>query len=136
MEKRLGHRVALEPEEVGWRVAPATRGPARRRFAPFSRKPQVAHLLDLSVSGLLVEAPEARDLGVGSIVHVRIDEVTGPVRVRRIEPVGPGRCHYGLELCQEARELTTHLHARLSRDATTRPGDWHGERWSARGGGR
>lgn len=134
MEKRLGRRVELAPEDVGWRVPPARRGPAKRRLAPFSRKPQVGCLLDLSVSGLLVEAPEARDLGVGSIVHLRVDEVTGPVRVRRIEPVGPGRCRYGLELCPEARALTTHLHARLSRLATTRADDWHGERWSARGG--
>ncbi len=130
MENRLGQRIGIEPLEVGWR-APARGGPLsrllRRRHTP-------ALLLDLSVTGLLVDAPADERLRVGSIVGFQIDGVEGLVRVRRIEaPPDTSTWRYGVELTVTRSELNAYIHEMLSLVASASSTEWHGQAGSRSG---
>lgn len=122
-ERRMGRRHAVEPYDVAWRVERASSGLLGR----LGRKAQVGTLLDVSVSGARIRAPEAKDLQVGARTTIAIRGIRGPVAIRRITPSDqPGLCVYGVELPPATSELTQLVHRELLADfSSARELDWH-----------
>jgi len=90
---------------------PAPRPDGGRR----RRRGQAGRLLDLSVTGVLVEAPAAKDLAVGSVLHMELDDHVGRVRIRRIaQSPTRGQALYGVELADVGSDLTSHIHTTLT----------------------
>ncbi|HEX7131666.1 MAG TPA: PilZ domain-containing protein [Iamia sp.] len=113
-ERRIGHRVEVEPLEVRWRVPDDPRRGRRRR----GQGPQTGALIDVSVSGLKVRAPAATDLSVGARVPIEIDGVAGTVAVRRIISVpGTRFADYGVQISPGSYRLAAWATAHLSQGA-------------------
>lgn len=123
-DKRVGRRVQVDPQQILWRVDPTRSGPARR---PRFRAPPTAELLDVSVSGLRVRGPAAKDIRVGTVLAIEVDGLVGRVRVRRIDAAdGDRQCEYGLELVDAQSPLTLHIHRQLSKMSDVSASRWHG----------
>lgn len=120
-DRRIGRRVPIPASRVLWRV-PA---PGQKRKLFGRRDPDPAELVDVSVSGLRLVAPIAKDLAVGAVVLVTVDGHTGPVRIRVIALGDDGRCTYGVELADPDSALTAHVHRKLSEASDTREDSWH-----------
>ncbi len=123
MERRIGQRSDHDGISIRW-WPPRGPGSTRRLFGP--RRGQAAALVDVSVTGLLVEAPANDHLKVGDTVTVTVDDVTGPVTIRRVVGErGDPTWRYGVELLDLTSELTTHIHAKLSERAHVSATQWH-----------
>lgn len=112
MERRIGHRSDHHGTSIRW-WPPRGPGASRRLFG--SRKGVAAELVDVSLTGLLVEAPANEALRVGDIITVEVDGITGPVTLRRIVAVpGSPTWRYGVELLHLTAALTAHINAGLA----------------------
>jgi hypothetical protein len=110
INRRVGPRVALDPLEVAWRVAPPGSTPREQR----KHRPQRGSLLDLSVSGALVAAPQANELSAGAVLYMAIDDQVGKVRIRRIiDSPDRGMVRYGIEFVELGSDLTRYVHGAL-----------------------
>lgn len=123
-ERRIGGRIDVAAIPVQWRVP--TPGQKGRSGWRRSKKAESGLLLDMSVSGLQVRAPEASDLHRGSEVGLALDGVSGWGTIRRIHPVPKTRfCDYGIELSREAAELVQWVHDRVAASSSgLDPSDW------------
>ncbi|UDY36519.1 PilZ domain-containing protein [Dermatobacter hominis] len=95
--RRLGERIALGEVLISWRVDEVI--PGRLRDKP--RPPEIGRLLDVSVSGAAIVAPESPDLRVGRAVAIRLDGADALVRIRRMADFGQeGWRLYGVEFLE------------------------------------
>ncbi len=78
VEQRIGVRRAVEGVTL---LVPGDSG--RRRLG--TPPPVAAPVVNLSVTGAAIVPPGGRDLLVGSVLPVTFDDVTGKVRVRRVQ---------------------------------------------------
>lgn len=102
-ERRLGNRYDVTRNKIGWRI---DRRPRRLFF--WSREPEVADLVNVSVSGAAVLASTCDDLRIGSLVTIKFRGVTGTVVIRRISSCGDlSRCLFGIEFAEPTSALTT-----------------------------
>jgi hypothetical protein len=106
-ERRIGRRVEVHDLTMEL-VAPP---PPKKRFGK-ARPPETleVEVLDLSVSGALVSAPEVDTVGVGAVVPVRLHGHRGTVAVRRVGTDDrPGRVRLGVEFLEAQPELKAEL---------------------------
>ena len=95
--RRLGERILLGEVFISWRVDEVI--PGRIRDKP--RPPEIGRLVDVSVSGAAIVAPESADLRVGRSVAIRLDGADALVRIRRIADFGQdGWRLYGVEFLE------------------------------------
>ncbi len=118
--RRIGERVPHRLDEIEWRP------PTPRRLFRGAPKPLTAQLVDLSVTGARVLAPEVPALSRGTRVQICVRGHHGVVEVRRIEPsTVDGLTTYGVEfvvLDDGLTELVGQVLSRRKPDA-----DW---RWT------
>ena len=123
MERRIGHRSDHDGIAIRW-WPPRGPGAPRRLFGP--RKGLAAELVDVSLTGLLVEAPANEELRVGDTITVEVDGITGPVTLRRVVAVpGSPTWRYGVELLDLTAALTAHVHAKLAGRPHVSAPQWH-----------
>ena len=123
MERRVGRRIEVDPVPVRWRVVAKDLKGRRRRAA--NRKAQLATLLEMSMSGLLIEAPASDDLTVGRIVGVEIDDVVGRVKIRRIDArAGSPTWRYGVEMIDATSPFTAYVQGALAGIANASAERW------------
>ncbi len=100
--RRLGERIQLGDVFLQWRLDEVVNG----RFRTRPRDPEVARLLDVSVSGAAVVAPVAPDLRRGSIVMTRLGDAEAVLRIRRIQDFGDAEWRlYGTEFVRVDPEV-------------------------------
>jgi len=97
-ERRIGRRIQLG----GLTMELTEPAPARRRFRrPTGPAVHVVDVIDLSVSGALVEGPDTEGLTHGIVVRVRLAGCAGRGRIRRVvRDDGTGRARYGVEFVE------------------------------------
>jgi hypothetical protein len=78
--------------DLAWNVR-VTRTKLLKKEETFSR----AKILDLSLEGALVEAPDTQKHEVGSRVDVRFREIDGFAHIRHRRPGNPGFVSYGVK---------------------------------------
>jgi hypothetical protein len=75
------------------------------------RRSEVGLLVNVSVSGAGVLAPDCMDLQPGSRVTIGFEGITGEVIVRRISSCGDESQNlYGIEFAEPASPLTSHVY--------------------------
>lgn len=100
--------------EIEWRVPKNS----RRRWLG-GKSSQVAHVVDVSVTGAAIEAPFADDLFFGQRIAIRYDGLQGTVVIRRAEATDDAKIvRYGVEFLHLDTGLYESLHAILE---TSRP---------------
>lgn len=108
-DRRIGHRSLQPPIRIGWRVEDPAKKRRRRRDSD-----QTGWILELSVTGALVEAPRADDLYVGHRIRIRLGEHTGTVVIRRAVPSSvEDMARYGVEFQALEPEMADALRAQL-----------------------
>lgn len=113
-ERRIGDRQPVGRVEIGWRVPTK---PRRQWFG--SKRTIIGHVVDVSVTGLAIEAPISDDLYQGQIVRIGFEGMYGDVVIRRAEPTDdPTIARYGVEMRTMDSELRDTLHRLLE---ATRP---------------
>ena len=100
--RRLGHRVQPDRLDILWCLPGTVVGHRKER-----KRPPTARVVDMSFTGMQVEAPTHKDLVRGAVMEVVIDEVRTPVRIRWIRASDqPGMALFGIELLRQTPELT------------------------------
>jgi hypothetical protein len=83
-ERRLGNRHPVAWVEIGWYYRLPSTGPGD----PGKIESTIAYLVDISVSGAGVVAPESPHVAIGSIVGFGFRGLQGTVTIRRINTIG------------------------------------------------
>ncbi len=114
VERRIGTRVHVEPIDVVLRF----RSASARLFG--LRSPKVversARIVEVSVSGALVEGPDEPELQPGTDIAIRVDGHDSAAKVRRRVPGRrPGVVGYGVEFLRLDDGLQRTLHDLLDR---------------------
>jgi len=106
--RRVGDRLAVQGIVLGWN----TKG---RRTPRWKRQPFAeADVIDVSVSGASVLAPDDRSILLNQKVTVTAGGALGEVRVRRIVPVSNGQTAvFGVEFVSLEEPLEALLYSRL-----------------------
>ncbi|MHB1139570.1 MAG: PilZ domain-containing protein [Microthrixaceae bacterium] len=79
--------------------------------------PPTGRLLDISVTGALIEARTTDRVRVGSRVRLVIDAMEGTVVVRQIRPTAlEGVSNYGVAFFELPHEMTQRVHEIVGRD--------------------
>lgn len=94
--------------------------PQGGRFLPKRRKPVTADLIDLSVAGALIRAPESSAIHVGMRIDVRLGGEHGLVEVRNMRMSDDGMVLYGVVFHRISSALEAAIYdgiARLRNDA-------------------
>jgi len=95
--RRLGERIPIGDVFLSWRVEETNDRKVRR----MKREPEIARLLDISVSGGAMVAPTADDIRRGSVLVVQLGNAQAAVRVRRTQDFGePEWRIYGVEFVE------------------------------------
>ncbi|HSL56270.1 MAG TPA: PilZ domain-containing protein [Acidimicrobiales bacterium] len=112
-ERRIGRRVQLG----GLTMEVTVPAPARRRFRrPGGPTVHVMDVIDLSVSGALVEGPDTEGLGHGTVVPIRLEGREGLVRIRRVlRDEQAQRSRYGIEFIETDPELRLQIDTLIGR---------------------
>ena len=113
--RRIGERLAVQGIVLGW----DTRGRrSPRRIRPFAE----ADIIDVSVSGAQLLAPDNARIDVGHQVTIAAGGALGVVKVKRIVPVANGQLAvFGVEFVKLEAPLEAMLFSRF--DATRPPSD-------------
>ncbi len=110
--RRLGERKrtpGLVQVELG---EPEVVGRFRKHLVPTTGR-----LLDISVTGALIEAPTTDRLRVGAKVRLVLDGMEGIVVVRQIRPTAlEGVANYGVAFFELPHEMTQRVHEIVGRD--------------------
>ena len=107
--RRLGERLGVHGVVVSWNT--------RERRAPRWKRRQFseADVIDVSVSGAQLLAPDDRRLQVGQKVTICAGGALGTVRITRIVPVTNGPlCVYGVEFIHLEEPMEALLFAHLA----------------------
>jgi hypothetical protein len=119
--RRLGERLGVHGVVLSWN----TRGRRRPRW---QRRPfPEADVIDVSVTGAQLLAPESPWIQVGQLITVAAGGAVGTVRIRRIVPVTNGPlCMFGVEFIDLEPALQALLFTHLD-DAGPSPEQvhWH-----------
>lgn len=100
--RRLGERIPIGDVFMVWRAS--DEGDARPKRS--RREPELARLLNVSVSGAAVVAPTAADLRRGSVLLVQLGNARAAVRIKRIEEFGEADWRtYGVEFVETDPEF-------------------------------
>jgi hypothetical protein len=103
IERRLGRRFKAPRNRIAWRLDRSVRGVPWLR-----RRAEVGLLVDVSVSGAGVLAPDCMDLQPGSRVTIGFEGTRGQVIVRRISSCGDESQNlYGIEFAEPGSPLTS-----------------------------
>lgn len=103
IERRIGRRFDAPRNRIAWRVDRPVLGLPWVR-----RRSEVGLLVNVSVSGAGVLAPDCMDLQPGSRVTIGFEGTTGDVIVRRISSCGgESQNLYGIEFAEPASPLTS-----------------------------
>ena len=84
---------------VRYRVTGVTlewNAPQGGRFLPNRKKSVQAELVDLSVAGALVRAPESSAITIGTQIDIALSGEFGRVQVRNVRPADDGMVLYGV----------------------------------------
>ncbi|MFZ4517905.1 MAG: hypothetical protein ACOYOP_05930 [Microthrixaceae bacterium] len=94
--RRLGERLSPDGDlPVAWRIERTHRRGLRRVDPP------TACLVDVSVTGVGLVAPDDHDIGRGSVIGLGFDGAPAVVRIRHRKSIGEdGRCFYGVEFVE------------------------------------
>ena len=79
--------------------------------------PSTGRLIDISVTGALVEAKASTELRVGSRVRLVLEGMEGVVVVRQIRPTAlDGIAHYGVAFFDLPHDMTQRVHELVGSD--------------------
>jgi hypothetical protein len=114
--RRLGDRtrtISLVEVEFG---EPELVGRFRKHAVPSKGR-----VLDISVTGALIEARTSDELRVGGRVRLVLDGMVGTVLVRQIRPTAfEGVSNYGVSFFDLPHEMTQRVHELVGRDRPDR----------------
>lgn len=117
------HVASMPRISVRYRVSGVTiewLAPQGGRLMPKRKKPVTADLLDLSVAGALVRAPESSAIHVGMRIDIRLSGEPGVVEVRNMRLSDDGMVLYGVVFHRISPALEAAIYdgiARLRNDA-------------------
>ena len=101
---RLSERYPAQGLELEWIV------PSRRRLLKDREIAIRVHVLDVSVTGALLAAPEVDGLTIGDKVKFRLNGDTGSATIRHIRMSSTGdTCFYGVSFVQLSEKLSAEL---------------------------
>ena len=101
---RLSERYPAQGLELEWIV------PSRRKLLKDREVAIKVHVLDVSVTGALLAAPEIGGLQVGDKVKFRLNGDTGTAAIRHIRMSSTGdTCFYGVSFLELSDELSAEL---------------------------
>lgn len=101
---RLSERYPANGLELEWIV------PSRRKFLKDRELAIKVHVLDVSVTGALLAAPEIAGLQIGDRVKFRLNGDTGTASVRHIRMSSTGEtCFYGVSFVELNDTLSAEL---------------------------
>jgi len=124
IERRIGRRFDAPRNRISWRVDRPIRGVPWLR-----RRSEVGLLVNVSVSGAGVLAPDCMDLQPGSRVTIGFEGATGQVIVRRISSCGDESQNlYGIEFAEPGSPLTSLVYDTFLAETEGRPADAHDSR--------
>jgi len=105
-ERRIGQRVPTPGLALGWHPPPP-----KKRFGRSKELDLRCQVLDVSVTGMGVVAPDAGEVKPGSLVVVDLDGEETNVQVRRMRPRGDGTCFYGVVFIRLGSRLQAEVEA-------------------------
>ncbi len=124
IERRLGRRYDAPRNRIDWRVDRPLLG-----LPWVHRRSELGLLVNVSVSGAGVLAPDCMDLQPGSRVTIAFEGTTGEVIVRRISSCGDESQNlYGIEFAEPSSALTTLVYDSFLAGIETRPSVEHDSR--------
>lgn len=119
MERRIGRRFDAPRNRIAWRLGRPVRGVPWLR-----RRSEVGLLVNVSVSGAGVLAPDCMDLEPGSRVTIGFEGTTGQVIVRRISSCGDESQNlYGIEFAEPGSPLTSIVYDTFLAESEGRPSE-------------
>ncbi len=101
---RLSERYPAHGLELEWIV------PSRRKLLKSREVAVRVHVLDVSVTGALLAAPEVDGMVVGDKVKFRLNGDTGTATVRHIRMSSTGEtCFYGVSFVELSEQMSAEL---------------------------